>query len=212
MHELIIITQWLNAICCCQILNRTAATHESIIIISLWTLSKYWKTPVDVAEQRALFWFDLESNFGNVVIWRTRGAKYMQRTGMQWQCKCVIGHILQYQNTISLFLFTGLGREYALAFAERGASVVGKYGIFVLCPDNGIIIVVIVTPGTNMLFVKCFQKCEFELFSILCPMGTKINKTLSIFSMHSAICTSLSALYVKCNALSILNNHNLQNN
>lgn len=23
--------------------------------------------------------------------------------------------------------FTGLGREYALAFAERGASVVGKY-------------------------------------------------------------------------------------
>lgn len=24
------------------------------------------------------------------------------------------------------FVFTGLGREYALAFAERGASVVGK--------------------------------------------------------------------------------------
>lgn len=68
---------------------------------------------------------------------------------------------------IYLFISTGLGKEYALAFAERGASVVGKYGIFVFCPDNEIFIVIIVTPGTKMLLVKCFQKCSTIFNAVL---------------------------------------------
>lgn len=35
-------------------------------------------------------------------------------------------------------LFAGIGREYALAFAERGASVVGKFSIFFLSPINSL--------------------------------------------------------------------------
>lgn len=34
------------------------------------------------------------------------------------------------------FIFTGLGREYALAFAERGASVVGNVKVTIIISEK----------------------------------------------------------------------------
>lgn len=56
-------------------------------------------------------------------------------------------------------LFAGIGREYALAFAERGASVVGKLSFFILNPINSL----------------CAQRQHVIAFYIFGEMSAKVN-------------------------------------